>query len=106
LVVMLEVLDERREHRHQPRELATHERLAAGQPDVGDAHRGQQPDQPLDLLEVQDLVALEPRQPLRRHAVLAAEVAAVRHRDAQIGDLASVTVDEWLESHAAKRSGR
>ena len=58
-----------------------------------------------DLLESQDLGALEPRQPLGRHAVLAAEVAAVGDRYAQVPDLASVTVDERvaLKRGALKR---
>ena len=56
-------------------------------------------DQPLDLLEGEDLVALEPRQPLGRHAVLTAEVAAVGDRDAQVADVAAVAVDEGLALH-------
>ena len=38
-------------------------------------------DEALDLLEAQHRRALEPRQPLRGHAVLAAEVAAVCDRE-------------------------
>ncbi len=64
-----------------------------------DAHRRDQLDDPRDLLERQDLVALEPRQPLGGHAVLAAEVAAVGDRDAEIADRAAVAVVERLARH-------
>ena len=76
------------------REIAPDQRLPAGQADVGDAHRGQQRHQPRDLLEGEDVRAVEPRQPLRRHAVLAAEVAAVGDRHAEVADEAAVTIDE------------
>ena len=48
----------------------------------------EQPHEALDLLEAEDLRALEPGQALGGHAVLAAEVAAVGDRDAQVGDRA------------------
>jgi hypothetical protein len=96
-----QVLDARHrgQHRDEPRELAPHERLAAGQAQVGHAHPGHDPHEPLDLLEAEDLVALEPGQPVGGHAVLAAEVAAVGDRHAQVGDLAAVAVDERLAGH-------
>ena len=50
--------------------------------------------EPLDLLEGEDRLALEPRQPLGRHAVLAAEVAAVGDRDAQVLDQPAVAVPQ------------
>ena len=99
----------------QPREVAAHERLAAGQPHVADAHRRQHAHDPRDLLEAQDLVALEPRQPLGRHAVLAAEVAAVGDRDAHVADQSSMPILQRLDrpsaprlpcGHAAHRYGR
>ena len=80
-------------------EVPPHERLASGQPDVVDAHRGQQRDHSGDLLEAEDLLAFEPRQALGRHAVLAAEVAAVRDRDANVADKSAVAVAEGLERH-------
>ena len=85
-----------RELRHEPREVAPHERLAAGQPHVAHAHLGEQPDEPRDLLEREDPVALQPRQPLRRHAVLAAEVAAVGDGDAHVADRPAVAVAQGL----------
>ena len=66
----------------------------------------EQPHQPLDLLEAEDLVALEPGQPVGRHAVLAAEVAAVGDRDAQVGDPAPVAVEERLGAPRLKRRSR
>ena len=75
-----------REHRDQPRELAPHQRLAAREPHVGHAHPRQHAHQPLDLLEAEHLGAVEPGQAVGRHAVLAAEVAAVRDGDPQVRD--------------------
>ena len=85
-----EVLDARHggEHRDQPVQLASHERLAAGEAHlrhpVGDERRRQ----PRDLLEGQDLRARQEgvvrAEGLARHAVGAAEVAAVGDADAQV----------------------
>ena len=75
-------------------------RRTSGSPPVSrrsvDAHVGHHPHHALDLLEAQDLVALEPGQAVGGHAVLAAEVAAVGHRDAEVGDAATVAVVERL----------
>jgi hypothetical protein len=79
---------------------AARERLAAGQAQVGHAHVGQQRDQALDLLEREDLLALEPRQPLGGHAVLAAEVAAVGDRQAHVCDPPAMAVLKWRTLHA------
>jgi hypothetical protein len=96
-----QVLDagHRREHRDQPRELASDERLAAGQAQVRHAHPGHYSRQPFDLLEGEDLGALQPGQPVGRHAVLAAEVAAIGDRDAQVRDLPAVAVVERVRTH-------
>ena len=51
-------------------------------------------DEPRDLLVAEDVVAVQPRQALGGHAVLAAEVAAVGDRDADVADVATVAVDE------------
>ena len=58
--------------------------------------------QPLDLLEAQHLRALQPRQPLGGHAVLAAEVAAVGDRHAQVLDAPAVAVDQRLADHVTE----
>jgi hypothetical protein len=93
-----EVVDvvDRRQLLDQPPQLLAHERLAAGEAHVVDAHRAEQADQPLDLLVAEQRVAVEPRQALGGHAVLAAEVAAVRHGDPDVADGAAVAVDEGL----------
>ena len=51
-------------------------------------------DEPRDLLVAEDVVAVQPRQALGGHAVLAAEVAAVGDRDADVADVAPVAVDQ------------
>src|SRR5262249_15262017 len=70
----------------QHREVAPDERLASRQPHVADPDPDRQPYEALDLLEGQDLRPLEPRQPVGRHAVLAAAGAAVGERDPEVGD--------------------
>ena len=54
-----EVVDagDRGEHPDEDGQVAADERLAAGQPHLVDAHRGEHADEPLDLLEAQHLVA-------------------------------------------------
>jgi hypothetical protein len=87
---------DRGDHPGQRREVAADQRLAAGEPDVADAHLGKQGHQARDLLEGEDLGALEPGQALGGHAVLAAEVAAVGDRDPQVSDVATVAVSQRL----------
>ena len=53
--------------------------------------------EPLDLLVGEQRIAVEPRQALGGHAVLAAEVAAVRDGDPDVADGASVAVGELGE---------
>ena len=83
----IEVLD-RRQLLDQPLDVAAHERLAAGDADLLDAVGDEHPRQALDLLEREQLPALEERvvapEDLLRHAVDAAEVAPVGDRDAQV----------------------
>ena len=70
------------------RQVGAQRRLAAGQPQLAHAEAGDESAEACDLLERQDLVAgqeLEVRaEHLARHAVAAAEVAAVGDRDAQV----------------------
>ena len=71
------------------------QRLAAGQPDRLEAVAlDAEPGDPRDLLVGEHLGAREPVHALRRHAVRAAEVAAVGDRDPQITDDAPVPVDQ------------
>src|SRR5512132_168838 len=87
---------QRGQHRHERRQVAPHQRLAAGKADLLDAHLREHADNARELFEAQDLVASEPLEPLRRHAVAAAEVALVRDGHAQALDLATPAVDERL----------
>ncbi len=84
----------RGEHRGQARQLAAHERLAAGQADIANAHLHEHAHEALDLLEGQQIRAVEPAHALRGHAVAAAKAAAVGHREAQIADRAAVAVKQ------------
>jgi hypothetical protein len=87
---------ERGESFDQARQLVTQQRFTAGDADLLDAELHEQPRQPLDLLEGQQL---RPRQEfvvlavdLGGHAVRAAEVAAVRDGDAQVVQRAAAGV--------------
>jgi hypothetical protein len=84
------------QHPHQHRQVAAHERLATGQPHLLDAHRGEHTHDPRGFLEAEHLVAREPLQPLRRHAVAAAEVALVGDGDADALDLAAPGIQQRL----------
>lgn len=80
--------------------------LAAGEPQAGepealDAHPGH----PLQLLEAEQVLPGQPPHPLLGHAVGAAEVAPVGHRDAQVADGAPVGVDQRLVHPAQARAG-
>ena len=85
-------------------QVAPDERLASRQPHLVDAHAREHADEPRDLLEGEHLVARQPLEPLRRHAVGAAEVALVGDRDAHALDLASPAVHERL--HGGEPSAR
>ena len=75
-------------------QVAAQQRLASGQPHLVDAERGEDVDQRLDFLEVQDVFARQPDVVRLRHAVAAAQVAAIRHRQAQVPQRAMVGVEE------------
>jgi hypothetical protein len=91
------------EHPHQSRQLAPNERLAAGKPHLFHAHRREDTHEPRDLLEAQQLLALQPFEALGRHAVAAAEVAFVGDRDAEALDLAAPGIDERLHAREPSR---
>ena len=73
-----------RQHAHQRRKVAAQQRLAAGQPDLVDAERQEDVDERADLLEVQHVLARQPDVVVLRHAVFAAQVAAVGDRQPQV----------------------
>ena len=82
--------------RDQALEVAAQQRLAAGETDLLDSDPDELAREPLDLLEGQELLAVEEpiaaSEDLLRHAVDAAEVAAIRHRDPEIAQWASERV--------------
>ena len=84
---------ERRELLDEALEVAADERLAAGDPDLARAERDERARDAGDLLERQQLLAVEEAVVaavhLLRHAVGAAEVAAVGDRDAQVAQRAA-----------------
>src|SRR5256714_330968 len=92
-----------RQHAYEPRELTAHERLAAGEAHVLHAQRHHQAHDPLDLLEAQEGRALEPGQPVRRHAVLAAEVAAGGDRHAGGLEAAPMAIYERVHTSQGTR---
>src|SRR6188472_37200 len=81
---------DRREPLDEPLELAPQERLAAGETDLLDAEGHERPRHPLEFLEREQLLAVHEAVPLTehglRHAVGAAEVAAVGDRDPQVAN--------------------
>ncbi len=79
---------DRREGPDQRRQVASDQRLAAGDAQLLDAQADEDPCHPLDLLEGQHLVPRQerevPAEDLLRHAVHAPEVAAVGDRDPEV----------------------
>ncbi len=82
-----------REGAKQAHHIAPHERLASGETYLRRAapHEGRA--QPIELLE-REKIALRQEAHLLIHAVDAAQIAAISHRDAQIGDRAQIRIDE------------
>ena len=85
------------EHRDEPLQVAAQQRLAAGEPHLRDALVRERCGQPRDLLEREQLGAWQERvvvaEDLLRHAVGAAEVAAVGDRDPQVAKWSGTTVE-------------
>ena len=100
---------DRHEALDQTLELAPQERLAARQADLLDAVGGERRRDALDLLEREQCGAVEElevlAEHLARHAVDAAEVAAVGDRDAEVTEAASEQVD-GLCGHESMVTGR
>jgi len=92
-----QVLDSR--HRGQEPDqildVPTQQRLAARQPQLADTKANEQSDQALDLLERHQLLpGQEPVLPVGRHAEGAAEVATIDDRDAQVAHRPAEPVDD------------
>ncbi len=110
----LETVD-RGERGDQALELAAQQRLAARDPDLLDPMCGEDPHEPLDLLEREQLAAIQEAvlaaEDLFRHAVDAAEVAAVGDRDAQVAQgpaeyVGYVRVHGFRVTRVGERSSR
>ena len=86
----LEVTAERAE---QPHDVLAHQRLTAGDAQLADAAAHERRAQPVEFFERQKVLLRQERHVLG-HAVDAAEVAAVRHRYAQILDAAAEGIDQ------------
>ena len=82
-----------RERLHERHDAAPHQRLAAGEPQLAHAARNERAAQPVEFLQRQQ-VGLRQERHVFRHAVDAAEIAAVGHRHAQIGDRPLERIDQ------------
>ena len=76
------------------RDATTQERLTAGEADLVDAQRQKQIDEAIDLLELQDVLAGKPDVLRFGHAVAAAEIAAIGHRQPEIAERAVECVEQ------------
>ncbi len=77
-------------------EIAADERLATGEADFVDSQADDDPNEPFDLLEGEQLATVHEFGVVGRHAVEAADIAAVGDADPQVRMHAAETVDERL----------
>ena len=79
---------------HQVANVAPDQWLSTRQPDFRDAARDEEIGQKRNLLQAQDLI---PGQELHSfgHAIAAAQITSIRHRNPQIADPAAQSVDQW-----------
>jgi hypothetical protein len=77
----------------QRHDAAPHQRLATGKAQFAHAARDEGAAQPVEFLECEQ-VRLGQEVHVLGHAVDAAEIAAIRHRHAQIGDRARKRIDQ------------
>src|SRR5690606_10748211 len=86
------------QHADQAIEVLAHERLAASEPELPDPLGHEYAGDPRDLLEGQEgglrQEGVVPAEHLARHAVGAAEIAAIGDRNAQVAQPAAETVGE------------
>ena len=104
----IEVWRQRVQHGDQSRQIGAHGRLATGQPDAIDPEIETDACEPRDLFVGEEIILRQPRHAFGRHAVDAAQIAAIGHRDAQVAHRAALRVDEWFRWHRAltKRPSR
>ena len=95
---------------HQDVEVATEQRLTAREPDLADAEVGEDPYQPPELFVGQQLAARQERvagaKDLARHAVAAAEVAAVGDRYPQVAQWSGAAVADRRRDRVPSRVPR
>jgi hypothetical protein len=84
------------EKRNQLGQIAAEERFAARQADAVDTERRERIDDDRDLLEVENAPAGQPGVLRLRHAVLAAQVAAVRDGHAKAPERSVETVEDHV----------
>jgi hypothetical protein len=85
----------RRDHGYQPVQIVAHQRLAAGEPDLAHAQAREHVHHGRKFLEGQQFRTRQPGVFLLRHAVEAAQVAAVGDRDAQALKGPAESVTHW-----------
>ena len=93
---------QRRQQRHDP---APHQRLSAGQAQLAHAARNEGAAQPVELLQ-REQIGLRQERHVLRHAIDAAEIATIGHRDAQIRDRAPERIDQGGQSVGVRRDRR
>ena len=85
--------------------MGTHGRLAAGEAQPVDLESfDEDASETLDFFEGQDLAARQPDHAFFRHAVGAAEIAAIGDRNAQVTNGSSEGIDQIHASQAIERS--
>src|SRR3569832_2077857 len=75
-------------------DVASQQRLAAGQADAAHAQARNGADQARDLVEIEPMFRRLEALETFRHAIAAAQVATVRHRQAYVVDAATELIDE------------
>ena len=78
--------------------VAPHQRFAPRKPDLAYPARDEALGDHRDFLQAQQRLARQETH-LLRHAIAAAQIAAVRHRDPQIADRAAVSIDQGGACH-------
>jgi hypothetical protein len=87
-----------------PHDALANERLAAREPDLGDALVHRRRREAFDLLEREDLLVLSGGHALRGHAIDAPQIAAIGDADAEVVDPPAEGVGAHLSPPA--RTGR
>src|SRR5690348_9074187 len=97
-------LRHRLQHRDEPLDIRPNRRFPARYAQATETQRGQLPYDAADLLVAEYVVLGEPGESFHRHAIKATEIAAIRHRDAQILDTAPKLIAERLAHRSSPMS--